>query len=263
MQQAQASLLVSPTRISFEDRTRSQKITLINTSDKVRTYRLSWTHKRAQATGGYKSITNEKELAEFNKASDMLRFSPRQVTLKPGERQKVALSLRRPKGLLPGEYRSHLSFTQLPQAKQDKKGAGTGISIEPLLGYTVPVVVRHGNYDTTVKIQNITINKPKKGDTLDIQVNFKKTGSHGTYGKVHAFWQPNGKESEKRVAALNNYSIYHELAQTSPTLIWTGEQSPFNTSGTLRIIYKGDKEFRGSTWDEKSFKISPNMIISQ
>jgi len=52
----QANLLVSPTRLAFNDRERSQELVLINTDSKVRTYRLHWVEKVALSTGDIKSL---------------------------------------------------------------------------------------------------------------------------------------------------------------------------------------------------------------
>lgn len=261
MNQLQASLLVAPTRITFEERTRSQKLTLINDGDDVRTYRLSWSHKTALPTNGYSVIDDKKEIESFNKASNMIRYSPKQVTLQPGEKQKVALSLRRPKSLSVGEYRSHLNFTQLPQAKMDKVSIGTGIAIQPLMSYSVPIIVRQGEYNTGVKLTDLEIKKSNKPNALDIKVNLIKTGSFSSFGKITAYWQATGTKKAQRVAVLNDYAIHFELPAATPTLIWTGEQAPFTTSGTLRVIYSGLKEFQNKTWDEKRFKITPDMIL--
>ena len=118
---AQASLLVSPIRVAFEGRERSHEIVLINSSSEVKTYRLAWQEKLALPSGGYKDLTAE-ETVGYPSASKMLRFSPRQVTLKPNERQIVRLGLRRPKDLADGEYRSHLKLEALPPKRGRKLG---------------------------------------------------------------------------------------------------------------------------------------------
>ncbi|MFW8120996.1 hypothetical protein, partial [Klebsiella pneumoniae] len=47
---ALADLLISPTRISFDERQRTAKVTVINTSKE---YRVIWSEKQSTATGGY------------------------------------------------------------------------------------------------------------------------------------------------------------------------------------------------------------------
>ena len=43
-------------------------------------------------------------------AADLVRYSPRQVELAPGEVQTVRIQIRKPEGLKDGEYHSHLVF---------------------------------------------------------------------------------------------------------------------------------------------------------
>ena len=50
---AYANLLISPTRISFDERQRTAKVTVINTGNEYQTYRVLWSEKQAQPSGGY------------------------------------------------------------------------------------------------------------------------------------------------------------------------------------------------------------------
>ena len=100
----EASLLISPTRIAFGDRDRVQRVTLINSSSEVKTYRLEWVEQRVNNQGGYEILTPE-QAAIFPVASKYIRFTPRQVTLQPGQRQTIKLLARRGKDIQNNEYR--------------------------------------------------------------------------------------------------------------------------------------------------------------
>ena len=110
--QASANLLINPTRVSLAHGERSTEITLINTSQVTNTYRMEWVEKQAKQGGGYDDLTDE-QAARFPTSSQMIRFSPRQVTLAPNERQTVRIAVRRPSDLAEGEYHTNVVMSVL------------------------------------------------------------------------------------------------------------------------------------------------------
>ncbi|HYR27816.1 MAG TPA: molecular chaperone, partial [Thermoanaerobaculia bacterium] len=95
-------LLVAPTRVVFDERTRSAEIALVNTGASTTTYRISFRHFRMKADGQLEEVTQpDGELF----ADPYLLFTPRQVTLEPRVAQTVRVRLRLPAGAADGEYR--------------------------------------------------------------------------------------------------------------------------------------------------------------
>ena len=228
----QANLLVSPTHITFAQRQRSAKVFLINNGTETRTYRIGWKELKAKPQGGYREMS-EQEQAGFASASTMLRFSPKQVTLKAGERQTVKLALRRPKGLADGEYRSHLALTALPLKTEKQSGT---ISLKMLLSYTLPVIVRQGKeISSQISIGKPTLFYNKARQRAYIKVPFIRQGLYSSRGNIRAYWLADGSSKEQLVAQLNGYNIYHELNQTVASLTW---QHFKPSSGQLRIVYQ-------------------------
>lgn len=256
---AQATLLVSPTRIAFEGRERAQEIILINTSSEVRTYRLHWEEKIA-TSAGYKALTAEEQLVHPT-ASQMLRFSPKQVTLKPNERQMVRLGLRRPKNLADGEYRSHLKLEALPPKRAEKQDGEMSIRLDMLLSYSLPVIVRQGQVKHTVDIASKALSFDHGKRTTQLSVNLNRSGQFSTSGNLVAYWQ-GGQGEEKVVARLNNVNIYPEVTQTMKTMAWI-EPDFRPSSGKLKIVYQGQQEFNGKIFAEREFDVTPAMFKSQ
>ncbi len=251
----QASLLVSPTHVAFDSRERSKEIVLINTSDSVKTYRIEWQQKKALEHGGYEAISDE---SDFPIASNMLRYSPRQVTLQPNERQVVKLALRKPKGLKPGEYRSHLTLRALPsQHKTAPKQTGFAIDLKLRMSYSLPVIVRQGENNLGVMASSANFTFDPVHEKGNISVNFIRTGDYSSYGNITAYWLPKGGHSEPVVVArLSGYSVYTELDKATANLIWVG--NAFEPSaGSLSIIYEGQGEYSGRQLENKTFEITP------
>jgi P pilus assembly chaperone PapD len=258
--QVQANLLVAPTMITFDGRERSEKLSLINTSDKTLTYRLEWSEKTALPNGGYRVLTDEKEMQQFKSASPMIRFTPRQVTLRAGERQVVAFSLRRPKNMLDGEYRSHLNIRALPAEVKSDAESEPGIKLNMIFNFSLPVIVRQGKPIPNIKIEGTEIVRNLTKNQNEIFVTFSRSGLYGASGDIKAYWKNNGSNAEKEVALINRYNIFHELDITKASLFWIGETERFSQPGSLRIVYQGAGKNRNTKLAEKTFNISPNMI---
>lgn len=254
-----ANLLINPTRTEFSPSARTADVTLINTSKVTTTYRLAWAEKKAKTNGGYEDLTAA-EAANFPIASKMLRFSPKQVTLKAGERQTVKLAIRRPQNLTAGEYRSHLLFKALPPTNAeeglDPNASATAINL--VVSFAIPVVIQQGalNYQMTMNDAHINYNPSKKDGS--VAVNISRSGQHSVIGNINAYWTPNGG-SERLIAKAGEYNLWPEVSSTTATLSWVGADFAVS-DGKLRIVYEGVKSFRGKTFFDKTITVKGGMI---
>ncbi|MGS0692610.1 fimbrial biogenesis chaperone [Shewanella sp. 30m-9] len=256
---AQASLLVSPIRVAFEGRERAHEIVLINSSSEIKTYRLQWQEKLAVSNGGYKELTAEEAIG-YPSASKMLRFSPRQVTLKPNERQIVRLGLRRPKDLADGEYRSHLKLEALPPKRAKKSDGEMSINLDVLLSYSLPVIVRQGKANPKVEITAKELRFDQHSGKTVLNVNLTRTGEYSTAGNLVAYWLDE-QGTEQVVARLNNVNIYPEVNQATKSMAWIAKDfTPSN--GQLRIVYEGQQEFNGQVFAEKEFAVTAEAFTN-
>lgn len=258
-QSAWANLLINPTRVEFSASDRTADVTLINTSKVTTTYRLGWVEKKAKANGGYNDLTAT-EAASFPIASSMLRFSPKQVTLKAGERQTVKMAIRRPQNLATGEYRSHLQFKALPPktAEEGLDPNASATAINMIVSFAIPVVIQQGvlDYKLTMNDAYINYNPAKKDGT--VAVNISRTGVHSVIGNMSAYWTPNGGK-ERLIAKAGEYNLWPELSTTTVSLAWVGADFAV-ADGKLRIVYEGAKSFRGKTFFEKTITVTGGMI---
>lgn len=256
-----ANLIIHPTRIDFDASARVAEVSLLNSSNKTNTYRVEWVEKKATAVGGYTDLKPEQINRQII-ASPMIRYAPRQVTLKPGERQVIKLSLRRPSSLPLGEYRSHLMFKAIPQqteqAKTDQQGVVMQLSVIP--SFAIPVVVRHGsalNYQISVKNAEIIYNEANP-EQSKVRVAMSRQGNQSVYGDVIAYWTPTGG-SEVELAKTGGFSYWTDLNDVTAQLGWIGSKFAL-TNGKLRIVYSGIRDFRGKVFVENTFDIQRGQI---
>lgn len=178
-------LLVAPTRVVLEARTRAAEIILNNKGAKEATYRISFTHLRMGSNGAYQEISEDEAKNTLKIADDLIRYSPRQVTLKPGESQVVKVMLRKPEGLADGEYTSHMLFRAVPELAtgedveaQKSDDGKISIRLIPVYGVSIPIVVRQGDLSAQAKLTNASV----ANNTLSITI--ARTGNKSVFGDI-------------------------------------------------------------------------------
>lgn len=254
-----ANLLINPTRVDFLNDTRTTDVTLINTSQTTNTYRIECAEKKVTENGQYQDVTAA-QAESLSIASKMLRFSPRQVTLKPNERQTVKLAIRRPQGLADGEYRSHLLFKALAPAedKNQQDAKASSVSFNIVLSFAIPVVVTQGTakYDITINDAVINYNPQQKDGSVNVAIS--RSGTNSVMSNINAFWTPTGGK-EVLIAKTGDYNFWPEAKKVNVQLSWVGTEFA-KTDGKLRIVCEGTKNFRGKTFCDKTITVKGSAI---
>ena len=213
---AMGNLMVTPTRVMFEQRTRSAQVTLVNQGSETADFRISFIRQNMLENGDFVPLDED---AEGLFSDPMIRFSPRQVKLPPGQSQVVRLMLRKPRDLADGEYRSHMLFQALPPATSSsvEKIAGDqnqdGITIEliPIVGVSIPVIVRHGDLQSRVELSDARLLPPSGGETVPrLAVNIERSGNRSAYGDIRVTFTPAGGQPLV-VAQANSVAVYANL----------------------------------------------------
>lgn len=209
---ALGQLMISPTRVVFEGNERSKQINLINNGAEAARYRISFVRRNMTSTGSIVEI-DENEPGMYS--DEMVRFSPRQVTLAPGQSQTVRLMLRKKSGTGNGEYRSHMMFEQLPDAStSDVTDLATDgsdkltIKLIPIVGVTIPVIVRQGNLSAKISLSDFEIkqtNTVKAQSILSLKIN--REGDSSAYGDFRVYFTPKGGEPIT-VSRVNGVAVY-------------------------------------------------------
>lgn len=250
-----ANLLISPTRLLFNENSTSEEILLINSSSETRSYRIEWKELVALPHGGYREFSQD-ELNQASGLSRIVRVSPKQVTLEPNQRQTIRLKLRRSSGLEQGEYRSHLSFIALPSQKKNDGDDSLGINV--LISYTMPIIYRVGSVNVTPEITNISLVNNKETGITNIKVDLFHDDLFSTHGRLVANWTP-FSGSTRQVGLLNGYNFYPEVKNATTQFPWKDFKLE---PGTLEVRYEGQGEFAGLLLGQKTLTITQQMINS-
>ncbi|KZN34906.1 hypothetical protein N480_20170 [Pseudoalteromonas luteoviolacea S2607] len=247
-----ASLMISPTRVVFDERQRTAKVYLINNSQEEKTYRLGWKEKHALPSGGYRDLTAD-EVGPW-RLSHLIRMTPKQIHLAPGERQLVKLALRRKQGMAQGEYRSHLFFQALPTEKNVASKA-IGINLNMILSYSIPVLYRKQTVLPKVTLSDAQIVENDSGKQV-IKLKMDRLGNASTFGKIQVDWKGGDEQPWQRVSVANNFAIYPEVESASVELNVLTEQTLQN-AGQLKVTYTGQEEYVDKEFVKKIFVLTP------
>lgn len=247
---AHAGLMLYPTRVVFEKNQRAAQIELINDGNKPATYRISLVNRRMTEDGRFEAADSAAPGERF--ANDMLRFSPRQVTLEPGTAQTVRVMLRKPAELAEGEYRSHLQFEKLPDAEgsasienqgQGADGKGIGVVLNVLVGASMPVIVRHGAVGANVSLSHLALKKDEAQHPL-LTLQFEREGNSSVYGDLSVTFTPRGGKPQA-LAQISGIAVYTPNRVRLAALPLEVPADVTLARGTLEVSYRDRPEAGG------------------
>ncbi|HEU4951195.1 MAG TPA: hypothetical protein VFT46_04545 [Holophagaceae bacterium] len=211
-QAAAGDLLVSPARVTLDDRERTAELILSNRGTAADTYRIRLIRMVMDAEGGLKADEAPLPPGAVDPAQ-LVRFAPHQITLEPGQTQVLRVMLRKPAALPDGEYRVHMLFQALPQELSGapparEKAKGVSIRLIPIMGLAIPVVVRQGEIQAQPGIGALKLAQAQGHPALDFQLT--RAGNASVYGDLEVVFQPKtGKPVT--VGALNGIAVYPPL----------------------------------------------------
>ncbi|GAB2190279.1 hypothetical protein MAH1_18870 [Sessilibacter sp. MAH1] len=217
---ALGDLTVTPTRVIFEDRDRAKVLNLVNRGEKTATYRIEFIEMAMDQYGGFTEIETPQEGQQFS--SNMVRYSPRQVTIEPGESQTIRLIASKPSNLAVGEYRSHLLMYAVPdnsanavdiESVQKLKDKEVAFQVSAIFRVAIPVIIRHGNEETLQAEYNITdvkLNASENSETQEPQLEFllTRTGNRSIYADLDVTFTPENSNEQYLLGKIKEYVVY-------------------------------------------------------
>ncbi len=240
---AESILQVLPTRVVLAGNKRSMTVTLINRGDSDGSYRMFFRNIRADENGQFTEVETPVEGELF--ADNMVRFSPRRITVPARSKQSIRVLARKPQGLEDGEYRSHLVFRKLPSQnsvlEQANEDDGIGFSLRPIVEVTIPVIVRHGAINAELSLSDASLIDTGEGKEIQFRIN--REGQRSLYGDVDVWWiDSSGNRSNLAMArgisvyTPNSHRIFSLPLETDP-----GTLAP----GKIMLEYREDPAYGG------------------
>ncbi len=225
-----ADILITPTRVVFDDKQRFADVTLANVTDQVKSYEIEWQlYKMEEGTGVYHNV----EIAPEYDLTKLLSFAPRRVSLPPKGTQKIKLRFSRPSDMPDGDYHVHLKFRSFkitdPSVLSSQDDAiSAQVSIN--LSFTIPIVVRIGEPKVSASIGQISLDRDQNGRvTMQVPVERDLALSYALLGYMRAYFDDGN--GEKLVGEISNANVFPEVSRRDFKVVLTQEI----TAGKLRI----------------------------
>jgi len=221
--QASANIALSKFRVYFDGNNRTASLQLRNTGSEDFKYSAELILNAMTEEGSIYAVS-EDQLS----AKSFVRFSPKRGTVSPGERQAIRFALRKPSGLLDGEYRAVLRIvTELAPT------TGGNVNLASKLAYNVPIIVRHGEvYAESSLASPSTI---MFNGQPHLQFWQTRTGNRSLFGNFIV----ETKEGEE-IGVLNNVAVYLPLERRKILIPLTKA-----VEGDVIIRYSENKKFGG------------------
>ncbi len=190
---AAGDLLVAPTRVIL-DGARGTEVILNNVGQQPATYRVSLELRRMTADGRLDDVVPGTETAAETATIGMITYAPRRVVLPPNQPQAIRIGARFAEDLPDGEYRAHMLFRAIPDARpvtSEQVRPGLSIALTPIYGVTIPIIIRKGALKATAAISDVHRCKTDergaevKGATPDsICLTLSRSGNRSTFGRI-------------------------------------------------------------------------------
>jgi P pilus assembly chaperone PapD len=224
-----ADLNVSPRRITFEGGARADDVIVFNSGAQAATYNVDLADRVMTPDGGVVAVADTPKsqeaaaaLARLKSAKTYVTFTPRRVTLGPGEYQTIRLRVLRPADLPPGEYRTHLTVTATPpedqgltadQAASAPADGSVGVRLTALFSVAIPVIVRQGANDAAAGVgaMRYAADDPAK-PALNVEV--QRKGQDSLYLDLEVRDSKQGR-SGPPLGLLRGFAVYSEVDKRS------------------------------------------------
>ena len=254
---AQGNLLVAPIRVVFEGDKQKEDLNLTNIGQDSAVYLVSFIQYQMKEDGSFLQLENVDSIT--TRADKYLRIFPRKVVLPPGESQTIRMQFRKPADMTEGEYRSHLYF----RAEKEVSALGMNttqtdttkmsVSITPVFGISIPVIIRNGNLNYKMSISNIAL--IAVNDTVSsLTFNLNRTGDKSAYGNVRAAFVTSAGKSVD-VGLANGVGVYTDLSMRKFTMYIHNRADQPLKNGKLIVYYSDPKEDGGAELAKAEFRI--------
>ncbi len=172
-------IMLSPLRVNFENRDRYAKVTVIN-QDREKPVRFNISTVTLRMDDQGRMFEPQESSASETVARRMLRFSPSTAIISPGGKQVLRLMLKKPSNLPEGEYLTYLSAQPEDVVKEESvekdSGGRVSLDLDIMVGVRIPVVIRHGELDVSVRASGLGFHRMKSGQ-LAADVVLEREGS--------------------------------------------------------------------------------------
>lgn len=237
-------LMLTSRRLVIQGSRHADDVTLINDGAQPRSYRIKVSYRDMDERG----TLVERELAKAGERpwQDLIRFSPRQVTLPAGQSQVIRVAVRKPADLPEGEYRYFLTVQMLPsptapaspppaEAPDEIRG-----QIQVLYALSIPVIYRNGALHAAPGLSDLAFVPAAEGRPPSLRFRLTRSGNASIYGHLQVTFSPSAGGGSEEVGLVKGIAVYAELPHRWMNLdLVSAKGRPFK-AGKLHLTFTPD-----------------------
>ncbi len=194
---AKPTLLLHPTMVMFEGRSRTASIYVVNRGDAQGTFVVSWMDLSMTPEGGLRKMVEPPAWS----LQPHIRYSPRRMTLAPGETQLVKVALRRNNDVPKGEYYSHFKVLTLSSetagesSRQENDEVKGSVNVVARSAMAIPVIWRNSKAEPRAVIESVKFSPAGNLRVSELQVGVRRLGKLSVRGFLHVV-RPGADDTE-------------------------------------------------------------------
>ena len=241
-------LMITPTRLTLDEKSRGGTIVVVNSGQNTVRYRLNLVDMTMSPEGVLKKTSD----GVRNSAITSLRLSPKEIILAPGASQKIRILSVVPLGSIDGELRSHLEFEPLsrPVAPKPTEGSekvlSTNLNVRLLV--TIPIIVRMGNVVGSAQLSDGSIDHKASA----VKFMLHREGNASIRGDVFIRFKPANGGKAVLIGQSNGVAVYFP----NPT-----RSMAVGISKNVSALGAGDVEVQFVETDRKKNPVSKFLVI--
>ncbi|WP_413612836.1 hypothetical protein [Bdellovibrio sp. HCB-110] len=198
-----AQAQVFPTHLTLTEEAPSSYLNLRNSSSENQSYKIELMFFKMQKDGSMKREPNAPNLL-----TDVIKFSPKTISLAPNEKQVVRVMATSFDSLTDGEYYIHIHFLPSVNKSEDKESEvkkSSSFSLTAKIAVAVPIVVRKGTGTLTGEVKNFKATYDKQKD-LNVNLSLTNNSKFFLYGDLDLIAVTDkGEVALDKVIGLSSY----------------------------------------------------------
>ncbi len=251
-----AELFIHPTLVELSNRQRSATVNIVNRGDAIGVFVIKWVDFAMTPEGG---LATQDGVAPWS-LQPHVRYSPRRVTLMPGETQLVKIALRRDTDVADGELYSHLKVLTLNNDVNslvdgevaDSASLRRTVTIETRSAIAIPVIWRNSKSNPRATIESVKIDS----DMSQVVVDVRRIGDLSTRGYLHVV-RIGADGTHQALADPMPLVIYPMLERRVVTVPLKVDFGDADLGIHTEVVYSADLDLADGRQSLASYRITP------
>lgn len=243
---AEAGVSFTNLRIFIDNKSNKQDFVLLNRGDTSENCQVSLVDYNVSEDGSLIPLAENQK--SNNSAQPYIRLSPKRVTIKPQQSQKLKIIARGYRKAESNELHSYLSIACTPKGasvsplKNENNDEYKSAGMMPTFINRIPIIIRKQEVPVTIDFSDISF--ITEGENTLLNFTLLKQGERSTYGKLKLL-----DDTGKQVAIKSSVSAYMQAKAIKHTLKFKNSASTVFT-----LLYEENPKFGGS--ESKSIEIT-------